>query len=609
MNLNINDAYFGELLPFIKDDSITDITWNGRDLWLDDLQRGRYKSKVKLSDQFVTTFATRIANLANKNFNLSEPLLEAETDNLRISIVDNTVTNTNRSIAIRKTPAVRRLNELKMLESGYAEAMVLKLLKVLVKGHSSVIVTGDVGSGKTELVKYLTKFIPQYERTISIEDNYELRLSAINPNLDCVEIKATQDGPFSYQDAIKAALRQLCKWLLMAEARSKEVVQLLEAASTGCIVMTTLHSDDVRKIPDRVVNMMGTDGEEKRNDVYNFFDVGIKVGIVKTDQGIKRSIDQICVLDRDNNENALYLIYNKGFTGQTLPRNLWRKVEEGAKEELALFEFLKPDNADVGNITETPEFAQLVQDIEASMKEELIEESVAEEKAQYDDSDTIDIDDFLVMFDEAEKESSLDDLAKSGVVETLAKDEPEEEPESNHEEENEVETFDINDYLIDDPSEVTPVEEVVVEEPVEELEPIEIPKPVEVPELILEEPIVEEPPLDKEALLAELSGVFDEDKVEIATRSESFEDIDDILNIFDQIGFELDGLENLTKEELIRELRKQMALNWFNSLDQDGIVEALKEKIVLIEMSQKTGEPIPELERFKILLLMGKKDL
>ena len=222
-----------------------------------------------------------------------------------------------------------------MLESGYAEAMVLKLLKALVKGHSSVIVTGDVGSGKTELVKYLTKFIPQYERTISIEDNYELRLSAINPNLDCVEIKATQDGPFSYQDAIKAALRQLCKWLLMAEARSKEVVQLLEAASTGCIVMTTLHSDDVRKIPDRVVNMMGTDGEEKRNDVYNFFDVGIKVGIVKTDQGIKRSIYQICVLHRDNNENALYLIYNKGFTGQTLPRNLWRKVEEGAKDELA----------------------------------------------------------------------------------------------------------------------------------------------------------------------------------------------------------------------------------------------------------------------------------
>ena len=327
MNLSIVDEYFGELLPYIKDDEITDITWNGRELWIDHLEKGRYPESLKLSDEFIDIFSTRIADLANRNFNASQPLLEAETDDLRISIIDDSITNTLKSIAIRKTPAVRRLNEKKMIEDGYADEMIIKFLETIVKSHCSVIVTGDVGSGKTELIKYLTKFIPPFERTISIEDNYELRLSAINPELDCVEIKATDS--FTYTMAIKAALRQLCKWLLMSEARSKEVVSLLEAASTGCSIMTTIHSDDVRKLPDRVVNMMGLEGEEKRNDIYNFFDIGIKIEVDKTENKIDRKIAQICVFDRENEKNTLELIYDDGhFLTTELPENILKKFKE-----------------------------------------------------------------------------------------------------------------------------------------------------------------------------------------------------------------------------------------------------------------------------------------
>lgn len=326
MNLTISNEYFGELLPFIQNEKITDITWNGRDLWIDDLEKGRYKEDIKLSQEFVEIFSTRIADLANKNFNASEPLLEAETDDLRISIIDDSVTNTLKSIAIRKTPALRRLNEEKMLEDKYTDETVLKFLEAIVKAHCSIIVTGDVGSGKTELVKYLTKFINNYERTISIEDNYELRLSSINPELDCVEIKVSDS--FDYTKAIKSALRQLCKWLLMSEARSKEVVQLLEAASTGCSIMTTIHSDDVRKLPDRVVNMMGLEGEEKRNDIYNFFDVGIKINVDKSSNKIKRNISQICILDRADGKNYLEVIYENGkFIKPVLPENFIRKFD------------------------------------------------------------------------------------------------------------------------------------------------------------------------------------------------------------------------------------------------------------------------------------------
>lgn len=326
MNLEIQREYFGVLLPYIENETITDITWNGRKLWIDDLKKGRYAASLKLETAFLDQFAARIANLANVNFNRSQPILEAETADLRISMIDRSVTNTDCTLAIRKTPAVRRLADRTMIEQKYASAEVLEFLEAAVKGRCSILVTGDVGSGKTELVKYLTKFIAPYERTISIEDNFELRLSAINPELDCVEMKVA--GEFSYEQAIKAALRQMCRWMLLSEARGREVNYLLEAASTGCSVMTTIHSDDVRKLPDRMMNMIGTGSAERQNDIYSFFDVGIRVDARNSGDGIRRRISQICVLDRDRGKNCLQLLYQDGsWLDWVLPENMIKKLK------------------------------------------------------------------------------------------------------------------------------------------------------------------------------------------------------------------------------------------------------------------------------------------
>ncbi|MGN1382521.1 MAG: ATPase, T2SS/T4P/T4SS family [Eubacterium sp.] len=326
MNLYIQKEYFGELLPFIENENITDITWNGKQLWVDDLEKGRYPVSLKLESSFLESFAARIANLANVNFNRSQPVLEAETDNLRISLIDRSVTNTDYTLAIRKTPAVRRLSEQKMIQDEYADADVLQFLKAAVRGRCSIIVTGDVGSGKTELVKYLTKHIEPYSRTISIEDNFELRLSVINPQLDCVEMKAAEN--FSYEQAIKAALRQMCRWMLLSEARGREVNYLLEAASTGCSVMTTIHSDDVRKLPDRIMNMIGNQGTERQNDIYSFFDIGIRVDVRNQEDGIQRKLSQICILDRNRGVNRLQMLYQDGlWIDQPLPENFICKLK------------------------------------------------------------------------------------------------------------------------------------------------------------------------------------------------------------------------------------------------------------------------------------------
>ena len=82
--LFLPDRVFGDLLPYIQDDAITDINWS-RTLWVNDLNKGRYKiDGFNLSDSFIQQFYTKISNLMNEQFNPNNPLLEAETDNLRI---------------------------------------------------------------------------------------------------------------------------------------------------------------------------------------------------------------------------------------------------------------------------------------------------------------------------------------------------------------------------------------------------------------------------------------------------------------------------------------------------------------------------------------------
>lgn len=311
MRFVIERNAYGELLPFIEDDAITDINWNGESLWLNDLQKGRYKVEgISLTSHFVKQFTQALANIVNVSFNANMPVLEAETEGLRISVLHESVTLSGRSISIRKTPAVMRLNRKKMEETKYCSKEIMNLLQNCIKAKMNTVICGLPGAGKTELLKMLTGYIPNNQRVITIEDTAEIRYRKINPGKDCVEIKVDEET-LSYADAIKACLRQLPEWILLSEARSAEVKYLLESMSTGTHCLTTLHTDDVRKVPDRILNMMPEYKPSVINDIFTFLDVGILVHSIADKTGIQRKIAQVCLFSRNNEENKIIMLLHQ----------------------------------------------------------------------------------------------------------------------------------------------------------------------------------------------------------------------------------------------------------------------------------------------------------
>jgi twitching motility protein PilT len=125
-----------------------------------------------------------------------------------------------------------------------------------------VLVTGPTGAGKTSTLAALIDQINEehHYHIVTIEDPIEYlhqhRRSTINQR----EIGTdTKDFP----SALRAALRQAPKVILIGEMRDYETTEIaLEAAETGHLVLSTLHTIDASKTVDRIIGLYPKNEEQ-----------------------------------------------------------------------------------------------------------------------------------------------------------------------------------------------------------------------------------------------------------------------------------------------------------------------------------------------------------
>ena len=344
----LDDESFGPLLPFIEDNAITDVDYNGVDLWLTDINKVKKKADASLvTPKFMEVFINKVSMAVEQQFNPANPILEAESEELRITALHETVTGTGRAFCIRKAPAVPRYNAKDLIRQGYCEQKVLSLLINCVLTKMNFVICGDTGVGKTEFAKFLSGYIRPEDRVITIEDNPEWHYARLYPGNDCIAIKVKKDTAetternnvtaMNYTSAIKTCLRLNPSWIMLSEARSKEAKSLLECWSTGVKGITTIHTDNVLKIPDRFMNMIqnSLDADRMVNDIYDFIGVGVLLRVkAMADGGSRRYIDQMCFFDREDGRNDACLLLDDGTVRDVeLPDSIVKKMRRAGIEE------------------------------------------------------------------------------------------------------------------------------------------------------------------------------------------------------------------------------------------------------------------------------------
>lgn len=333
--------FFGILAQYIYNEDITDIDYNGKDLWVAYSTGKRVKTDTVLEDKFVKQFTSKIANSVNEQFNKAHPSLEAEArtinpDNgreisLRISVLSEIASITGRTINIRKTPLFSRITVEEGVKESYFTEEEAAFLINSVKAHMNIIICGEPGTGKTELSKFLSIHIPDNERVITIEDNLEWHYEKMKPEADCTAIKTYDE--FNTSQAIKHCLRSNPKWLMVAEIRDMDAYDFIKGLSTGVNGITSIHCDNTHKIPDRILNM--TKDPYIKDDVYNFVNIAVLVDRkINKDGTLTRYLSQISIFGNDEITD----IYRNGVNKtREIPEDMIEKYEKyGIKDPFIL---------------------------------------------------------------------------------------------------------------------------------------------------------------------------------------------------------------------------------------------------------------------------------
>ena len=320
MNENIFDKLdFGPFRSLLDNDDITDISYdNGGQIWIRSLTQGSLRVEVAgATPEFVEKLAFQCSNVMGTTFNNAKPFLDAESAELRMNFVHQSIATNGIAMVIRKTPAKIRLEKDKLIQEDYFTPAIHDFLIRCVEGHCNIMVAGETGSGKTEFVKYLASHTKSNEKIITIEDTLELHLDKIFPQRDIVAMKTNNVA--SYTDVLVTCMRQNPKWILLSEVRSAEAVSAVRnSISSGHNILSTIHADKASAIPYRLYSLMETDLDVQQflSTMYRYIQLGVHIKAFYSKEYGKfhREVDEVCefYVD-DNNVPKSRIIYQKIF--------------------------------------------------------------------------------------------------------------------------------------------------------------------------------------------------------------------------------------------------------------------------------------------------------
>ena len=130
-----------------------------------------------------------------------------------------------------------------------------ELQKIVGLRNGIVLVTGPTGSGKSSTLAAVIDLINKQQsfHILTIEDPIEF----LHPHQNCiVHQRELHSDTTSFALALRAALRQAPKVILVGEMRDRETIEIaMEAAETGHLVMSTLHTIDASKTVERIIGV------------------------------------------------------------------------------------------------------------------------------------------------------------------------------------------------------------------------------------------------------------------------------------------------------------------------------------------------------------------
>ena len=260
VQLTINDMVgLGPLEPLLQDNEIADILVNGyAETYVE--RRGKLtKTNVKFhDDQHLLRVINRIVGRIGRRIDESSPMVDARLpDGSRVNAIIGPLAIDGPALCIRRFGGFGNDISQLVARASITPEMV-GFLRAAVGSRLNILIGGGTGSGKTTMLNSLSSFIPDGERIVTIEDAAELRLQ--QPHVVRLESRPPNlegKGEVTQRDLFKNTLRMRPDRIIVGEVRGAEVLDMLQAMSTGHDgSMATIHANTPRDALSRLEMMM-----------------------------------------------------------------------------------------------------------------------------------------------------------------------------------------------------------------------------------------------------------------------------------------------------------------------------------------------------------------
>jgi pilus assembly protein CpaF len=249
----------GPLEPLLKDPTISDILVNGFDnIYIE--RAGRLvETNVRFKDQsHVRMIIERIVSAIGRRIDDSSPIVDARlADGSRVCAVIPPLSLIGPVMSIRRY-GKKVLSTEDLLKNETFTTGMLDFLSGCVEARMNIVISGGSGSGKTTMLNTLSRFIPDEERIVTIEDTAELQLQQNHVvRLETRPANIEGAGAITQRDLVINTLRMRPDRIIVGESRGPEALDMLQAMNTGHDgSMTTVHANSPRDAFSRLETMV-----------------------------------------------------------------------------------------------------------------------------------------------------------------------------------------------------------------------------------------------------------------------------------------------------------------------------------------------------------------
>jgi len=249
----------GPLEPLLKEPSISDILVNGYDKVYIERAGKLSLTPVRFKDNgHLLHIIEKIVSQVGRRIDEAHPIVDARLlDGSRVNAIISPLALDGPALSIRRFGRHVITSE-EMLANHTLSRGMQRFLAACVEAKTNVLISGGTGSGKTTTLNALSRFIPEEERIITIEDTAELQLQQRHvvkfetrpPNLN-------HEGGISQRHLVHTALRMRPDRIIVGECRGAEALDMLQAMNTGVEgSMTTIHANTPRDAFSRLEAMV-----------------------------------------------------------------------------------------------------------------------------------------------------------------------------------------------------------------------------------------------------------------------------------------------------------------------------------------------------------------